>query len=123
MLPPTHTHTHVLMLSPYLCFLFPVTFTDTEVMHLAKALRQLHESNRSSLTELSISALPRLELMQHLLAASPNITSLHVEIQSVWGLQDSSCHYCTTESGVPKLLSVDNNRCLKELLFICSCCF
>ncbi|XP_029684586.1 uncharacterized protein lrrc41 isoform X2 [Takifugu rubripes] len=75
-----------------------VTFTDTDVMHLARALRQLYESSRSSLTELSISALPRPELIEHLLAASPNITSLHVEIQSVWGLQDSSCHYWTPES-------------------------
>lgn len=88
------------MLNPSLGFLFSVTFTDTDVMHLAKALRQLYESSHSSLTELSISTLPRPELMEHLLAASPNITSLHVEIQSVWGLQDSSCHYWTTESGV-----------------------
>lgn len=100
----SYTHTHVLMLSSSLCFLFPVTFTDTDVMHLAKALRQLYESSHCSLTELSISTLPRPELMEHLLAASPNITSLHVEIQSVWGLQDASYHYWTTESGVLKLL-------------------
>lgn len=69
-------------------------------MHLAKALGRLYESSHSSLAELSISVLPCPQLMEILLAASPNITALHVEIQTVWGFQVfSSCQYWTTQSG------------------------
>ncbi|XP_031167583.1 leucine-rich repeat-containing protein 41 isoform X2 [Sander lucioperca] len=62
------------------------TFRDSDVLGLARALKQLSESPRSSLTDLSISVLPYTRLMGILLDASPNVTSLHVEIQTVmWG--------------------------------------
>ncbi|KAK5869427.1 hypothetical protein PBY51_024143 [Eleginops maclovinus] len=58
------------------------TFRDTDVLGLAKALKQLTESSRCSLTELSISILPYTGLVEFLLDANPNLTSLHVEIQT-----------------------------------------
>ncbi|XP_078115637.1 uncharacterized protein lrrc41 isoform X2 [Sander vitreus] len=62
------------------------TFRDSDVLGLARALKQLSESPRSSLTDLSISVLPYTRLMGILLDASPNVTSLHVEIQTLmWG--------------------------------------
>uniref|UniRef100_H3C1R2 Leucine-rich repeat-containing protein 41 n=1 Tax=Tetraodon nigroviridis TaxID=99883 RepID=H3C1R2_TETNG len=70
---------------------------DAEVMRVARALRRLHESSRSLLAELSISVLPCLELLEVLLAASPSLTSVHVEIQSVWGFQGppaAESHVC-----------------------------
>lgn len=67
-------------------------------MGVAGALRQLSDSSRSSLTDLSISVLPHPELMEILLDASPNITSLHVEIQTVtYGPRLSPHHYRTAE--------------------------
>ncbi|KAM7012317.1 uncharacterized protein lrrc41 [Tautogolabrus adspersus] len=59
------------------------TFTDSDVFSLAKALRRLSESSRSSLTDLSISALPYAKLMEILLNASSKVKSLHVEIHTV----------------------------------------
>lgn len=66
-------------------------------MHVAQALRQLYESSHSSLADLSISVLPCLELLEVLLAASPNLTSMHVEIQTVWSF--SPGHDWTAEPG------------------------
>ncbi|XP_060890859.1 uncharacterized protein lrrc41 [Labrus mixtus] len=59
------------------------TFTDSDILSLARALRRLSESSRSSLTDLSISALPYAKLMETLLNASSKVKSLHVEIHTV----------------------------------------
>ncbi|XP_056234064.1 uncharacterized protein lrrc41 isoform X1 [Seriola aureovittata] len=59
------------------------TFRDADVLGLARALKQLSESCRSSLTDLNIGVLPYTKLTEILLDASPKVTSLHVEIQSV----------------------------------------
>lgn len=73
-------------------------------MLVVRALKQLEESSHSSLTELSISTLPCLELLELLLAASPKLTSLQVEVQSVWGSQGfSGCPDWTSEPGAVKL--------------------
>ncbi|XP_059197730.1 uncharacterized protein lrrc41 [Centropristis striata] len=62
------------------------TLRDSDVLALARALKQLSESSHSSLTALSISVLPHSSLVEILLDSSPNVTSLHVEIQTVmWG--------------------------------------
>lgn len=101
----THIGAHILAKMEYFC-LFPATFTIADVMHVARALRQLHESSHSSLTDLSISALPCLKLLEVLLAASPNLTSMHVEIQPMWGLQGfSPLQDWTTEPGAVKLFA------------------
>lgn len=69
-------------------FVCAATFRDSDVLGLARALKQLSESSRSSLTDLSISVLPYIKLVGTLLDASPNVTSLHVEIQALmWGHQ------------------------------------
>lgn len=60
-----------------------VTFSDSDMLDLARALKQLSESACSSLTELSVSVLPHTELVDVLLDASPNITSLCVEVLTV----------------------------------------
>lgn len=74
-------------------------------MQAVRALRQLHESSHSCLTDLSISVLPCPELLEVLLAASPKLTSMHVEIQAVWASQGfSPCPDWTTEAGAAKLL-------------------
>lgn len=70
-------------------------------MGVAEALRQLSDSARSSLTDLSVSILPYPELMEILLDASPSITSLHVEIQTLtYGPRLSPRHYRTAEPHV-----------------------
>lgn len=61
-------------------FVFAVTFNGTDMLDLARALKQLSESPRSSLTELTVSVLPHTELVDTLLEASPNLTSLCVEL-------------------------------------------
>ncbi|XP_037625207.1 leucine-rich repeat-containing protein 41 isoform X1 [Sebastes umbrosus] len=72
---------------------------DKMVLRLARALKQLSESSCSSLTELSISVLPYIRLMEVLLDASPNVTSLHVDIETVtWGPLFSPHHLRTAES-------------------------
>lgn len=58
------------------------SFRDADVLGLAKALKMLTESCRSSLTELSVSVLPYAGLLEFLLDANPHLTSLHVEIQT-----------------------------------------
>ncbi|XP_078115638.1 uncharacterized protein lrrc41 isoform X3 [Sander vitreus] len=84
------------------------TFRDSDVLGLARALKQLSESPRSSLTDLSISVLPYTRLMGILLDASPNVTSLHVEIQTLmWGPRFLPHHPRMAEldvSGAVKLL-------------------
>lgn len=81
-------------------------------MGLARALRQLDGSSLSFLTDLTVSALPYPELMEILLDASPNITSLQVEIQTViCSPRFSPQHYWATQpdtSGAVKLLSICN---------------
>ncbi|XP_034036068.1 leucine-rich repeat-containing protein 41 [Thalassophryne amazonica] len=57
------------------------TFCDSDVLSLARPLKQLSESLSSSLTELSISVLPSADLVDTLLDACTNLTSLSVEIQ------------------------------------------
>lgn len=80
------------------------TFRDLDVLGLARALKQLSESSRSSLTDLSISALPYTQLMEILLDAVPHVTSLHVEIQAVmWGPRFSPHHPRTAEADMPEL--------------------
>lgn len=80
------------------------TFKNTDVMELARTLRQLSQSSNSSLTELNISILSCPELMVILMEASPYITSMHIEIQTVWGYWNLPPHYNQTdESGDVKL--------------------
>ncbi|TNN77488.1 Leucine-rich repeat-containing protein 41 [Liparis tanakae] len=63
-----------------------LTFRDSDVLLLARALKQLSESSRSALTDLSISVLPCIRLVEVLLDASPRLTALHVEVQTLmWG--------------------------------------
>ncbi|XP_034387121.1 leucine-rich repeat-containing protein 41 isoform X3 [Cyclopterus lumpus] len=63
-----------------------LTFRDSDVLLLARALKQLSESSRSSLVDLSVSVLPCTRLVEVLLDASPHLTSLHAEIQTLmWG--------------------------------------
>ncbi len=86
-------------------FVGAATFQNTEVLELAKALKLLSDSSRSSLTDLSISVLPYTELMEILLDSSPSLTSLHVEIQTVmWGPHFFSPHHPdTAKSGAVTL--------------------
>ncbi|XP_069544617.1 leucine-rich repeat-containing protein 41 [Brachyistius frenatus] len=64
----------------------PSSFWESDVLDLAAALKQLSDSHRSSLTDLSIGVLPNAKLMEVLLDASPNVTSLQVEVQTlIWG--------------------------------------
>ncbi|XP_044054508.1 leucine-rich repeat-containing protein 41 isoform X2 [Siniperca chuatsi] len=79
-------------------------FRDLDVLGLARALKQLSESSRSSLTDLSISVLPYTKLMEVLLDACPNVTSLHVEVQTVmWGSRFSPHHPRTAASDMSEL--------------------
>lgn len=56
------------------------------MLSLAKALKQLSDSSHSSLADLSVSVLPCTWLVEVLLDASPNLTSLTAEIQTLmWG--------------------------------------
>lgn len=53
------------------------------MLDFATALKQLSDSSQSVLSHLSIGVLPRSSLLETLLDASPKVTSLHVEIQTV----------------------------------------
>lgn len=102
----SHTHTHSLIRNICVPFLFPATFTSVDVTHVARALKRLHESSHSSLTDLSIGVLPCPELLEVLLAASPSLTSMHVEIQDAWDFQGLfPSHGWTAGPGAVKLLS------------------
>ncbi|XP_039984996.1 uncharacterized protein lrrc41 isoform X2 [Xiphias gladius] len=80
------------------------TLMDSDVLGLARALKQLSESSRSSLTDLNIGVLPYTKLSEILLDASPKVTSLHVEIQTVmWGPHFSPYHPRTAESDMSEL--------------------
>ncbi|XP_068175188.1 leucine-rich repeat-containing protein 41 [Antennarius striatus] len=80
------------------------TFRNSDVLDLAQALRLLSDSSLGSLANLDISVLPHIKLILILLDASPNITSLHVEIQSaIWGPTFSSYDPRTTESSTSEL--------------------
>ncbi|XP_070817188.1 leucine-rich repeat-containing protein 41 isoform X2 [Chaetodon trifascialis] len=101
------------------------TFKDSDVLGLARALKQLSDSSRSSLTDLCISILPYTGLMEILLDASPNLTSLHVEIQNVmWGPHFSPQHPRTAESDMSELplekLTVKVAELQTDLQFITS---
>ncbi|KAF3691374.1 Leucine-rich repeat-containing protein 41 [Channa argus] len=81
------------------------TFRELDVLGLAKALKLLYESSHSSLSHLSISVLPYTKLMEILLDASPKVTSLYVEIQSVmWG---AAHHPTTAKSDLPAELPLE----------------
>uniref|UniRef100_UPI0037E92E7A uncharacterized protein lrrc41 isoform X2 n=1 Tax=Semicossyphus pulcher TaxID=241346 RepID=UPI0037E92E7A len=60
-----------------------LTFRDSDVFDLARALRKLSGSSNSSLTDLSISVLPYAKLMEILLNASSKVKSLLVEIHTL----------------------------------------
>lgn len=78
---------------------YVATFRDSDVLGLARALKQLSESSCSSLTDLNIGVLPYAKLVGVLLDASPGVTSLHVEIQTVlWGPRLLPHHPRTAES-------------------------
>lgn len=86
-------------------FVCAATFRDSDVLGLARALKQLSESSRSSLTDLSISVLPHTKLVEILLDASPNVKSLHVEVQTLmWGPRFILHHAKSDMSGTVKLL-------------------
>lgn len=89
------------------------------MLDLARALGKLSESSRSSLTDLSISVLPYTELLEILLDASPKVTSLHVEIQTVmWGPRFLLHHSTTNESGAcSQFYCHTNNK--KNINFLC----
>ncbi|XP_028300460.1 uncharacterized protein lrrc41 isoform X2 [Gouania willdenowi] len=55
----------------------------SDVLSLARALKQLSESNRCCLSELNIGTLPDQVLFERLLDSCPVLKSLHVEIQSL----------------------------------------
>lgn len=68
------------------CFGRAATFTDCDVSSLAGALKRLSDSSRSSITHLSIGVLPNPKSIEVLLDSSPNMTSLHADIQTaMWG--------------------------------------
>ncbi|XP_010755155.3 uncharacterized protein lrrc41 [Larimichthys crocea] len=98
------------------------TLVDLDVLDLARALGKLSESSRSSLTDLSISVLPYTELLEILLDASPKVTSLHVEIQTVmWGPRFLLHHSTTNESELPlQKLTVKVGDLQTDLHFITS---
>lgn len=58
-------------------------FRESDVLSLAGALKQLSDSSCSSITDLSVGVLPSNKLVEVLLDANPNMTSLQVEIQTV----------------------------------------
>ncbi|CAJ1060169.1 leucine-rich repeat-containing protein 41 [Xyrichtys novacula] len=74
---PTFFSLRSLILHSYL------TFKDSDVLDLARSLRQLSESSCSSLTNLSVCALPYTKLMKFLLNANSKMKSLHVGINTV----------------------------------------
>lgn len=98
-------------------------------MALARALRQLDGSSLSFLTDLTVSALPYPELMEILLDARPNITSLQVEIQIMTcSPHFSPRRYWATQpdtSGAVKLLSISNPAVTQTVshLFKCKALF
>ncbi|XP_029356296.1 uncharacterized protein lrrc41 isoform X2 [Echeneis naucrates] len=69
------------------------TFRDSDVLGLARALKQLSESSHSSLRDINIGILPYTKLMETLLNASPEVMSLHVEIQTVVCRPDFPPHH------------------------------
>uniref|UniRef100_A0A8D3CP93 Leucine-rich repeat-containing protein 41 n=1 Tax=Scophthalmus maximus TaxID=52904 RepID=A0A8D3CP93_SCOMX len=76
-----------------------VTLRESDVLGLARALKQLSESSRSCLTFLNIGVLPNAKLTEMLLDACPKVTSLHVEIQTMmWGTLVQAYHPRTAES-------------------------
>ncbi|XP_008275548.1 uncharacterized protein lrrc41 isoform X2 [Stegastes partitus] len=85
--------------------LHTLTFRYSDVLGLARALKQLSDSSCSSLTDLCISILPNTNLLEILLDASPTVTSLHVEIHSVT-LEPRflPLHHRTADSDKPVLL-------------------
>ncbi len=110
----------------FLMFVCAATFRDLDVLSLAKALKQLSESSRSSLTDLSISVLPYTKLVEILLDASPNVTSLHVEIQTVmWGPRFLPHYPRTAESDMPGALTLlpkwSNCSLVKWAEVYCTC--
>ncbi|XP_056132717.1 uncharacterized protein lrrc41 [Lampris incognitus] len=58
-------------------------FSDLDILTLARSLKQLSETSRSSLTSLSIGVLPHAVFMETLLDACLNLRSLSVEIHTV----------------------------------------
>lgn len=55
-------------------------FRVTEVQLLATSLKQLWQTSRSSLVDLSVAVLPQTALMEQLLDACPGLHSLSLEI-------------------------------------------
>ncbi|CAB1417782.1 unnamed protein product [Pleuronectes platessa] len=97
------------------------TFRDSDVLDLARGLKQLSESSRCSLTYLNIGILPFTKLMEILLDAVPKVTSLHVEIlHMMWGQH----HPQTVKSDVSELplqkLTVKVTELQTDLHFITS---
>ncbi|XP_068449376.1 uncharacterized protein lrrc41 isoform X2 [Clinocottus analis] len=84
-----------------------LTFRDSDVLSLARALKQLSESARSSLIELSISVLPCTRLVEVLLDASPHLTSLHAEIQTLMWERLPLPHSRTVEPDKSGLLPLE----------------
>ncbi|KAM9848526.1 uncharacterized protein lrrc41 isoform 2-T2 [Aulostomus maculatus] len=79
------------------------TFTDLDVFDMARALKQLSESSSNSLVDLSISVLPHIELMDSLLDASPNLTSLCVKVQTFFWAPHFAVHPAESELRIEKL--------------------
>ncbi|XP_047230866.1 leucine-rich repeat-containing protein 41 isoform X2 [Girardinichthys multiradiatus] len=79
-------------------------FRESDVLDFAGALKQLSDSSCSSLVHLNIGLLPHIGLMKTLLNASPRLTSLYVEFQTVmWGPQFNLDHLGTAEPDISEL--------------------
>ncbi|XP_071342829.1 uncharacterized protein lrrc41 isoform X2 [Trachinotus anak] len=101
------------------------TFRDSDVLGLARALRQLSESSHSSLTDLNVGVLPYTKLTEVLLDARLKLMSLHVEIHTVvWGPHLSPHHPRNAESDMSELplekLTVKVAELQTDLQFIAS---
>ena len=87
-------------------FVYSATFRESDVLGLSRALKQLSENSRSSLTDLNIGVLPYTKLSEILLDAAPKVTSLHMEIQTVmWEPHFLPYHPRTAESDMSGAVS------------------
>ncbi|XP_022071286.1 uncharacterized protein lrrc41 isoform X1 [Acanthochromis polyacanthus] len=85
-----------------------LTFRYSDVLDLARALKQLSDSSCSSLTDLCVSILPNTNLLEILLDASPTVTSLDVEIHTVmFEPYFLPLHPRTAESDMPAVLLLE----------------
>lgn len=97
-----------------------LTFMDSDVLSLVRALKQLSECSHSSLTDLSISVLPYTELVKIILDASPKLTSLHTEVRSMICQPHFTSHDLSTEELALEKLTVKVTELQTDLHVITS---